>query len=204
MKAKIYNLKGEAVGDIELKDEIFARPWNADLVHQAALTQSANRRQPLAHTKNRAEVSGGGIKPWKQKHTGRARHGSIRSPIWRHGGVTHGPRKDRNFEQKINKKMLRAALFSVLSKRLALGELKIVDSLETGSLKTKELVGKLNIFLNKKLNALLVPTAANKNIYKASRNIPKVKALNPAALNVEDVLKFKQIVVDKEAVTAIK
>ena len=120
MKAKVYNLKGEVVKETELSDVIFLHPWNSDLVYQALRIQTANRRHPLAHAKNRAEVSGGGRKPWKQKGTGRARQGSIRSPIWKGGGVTHGPTKEKIFARKLNKKMLRGAIHSVLAKRFKL------------------------------------------------------------------------------------
>lgn len=200
MKVQIYNLKNEAVGEIELSDKIFARPWNADLVHQALLAQQANRRIPWAHTKGRSEVSGGGKKPWKQKHTGRARHGSIRSPIWRGGGTTHGPSKERDFSQKINKKMLRAAIYSVLSKKLAEGKLKVVDSLALELPKTKTLFA----VIKKVLPALLVSTIKNQNLNRASRNIPRAKSLNGASLNVEDLLKYKNILLDQNAVTEIK
>lgn len=200
MKTQVYNLKGDVVGDIELSDKVFAREWNPDLVHQAVLAQAANRRLPWAHAKNRAEVSGGGRKPWKQKHTGRARHGSIRSPIWRGGGVTHGPLKDRSYEQKINKKMLRVAIHSVLSKKLAEGELRVVDSLNLEVPKTKALFGAIKKFLP----ALLVADSQNKAINRASRNIPRAKSLNGASLNVEDLMKFKTILLDKSAVVEIK
>lgn len=204
MKAEIYNLKGETTGEIDLKDEIFARPWNADLVHQVLLAQAANRRQPWAHTKNRGEVSGGGRKPWRQKHIGRARHGSIRSPLWIGGGVAHGPRNERVFAKKINGKMLRAAIAAVLSKRLADKEIKIVESLNLDAPKTKILIGNLKPFFAEKPNALLVPSPENKNIYKASRNVPKLKALDPKSLNVEDLLKYNQILIDKNALAHIK
>src|SRR3989338_6971942 len=112
MKAQLYNLKGEVIGDIDLKDEIFGVKWNADVVHQALQAQIANTRKPIAHTKGRGEVRGGGKKPLRQKGTGRARHGSIRSPLWKGGGVTHGPTKDKIFAKKINKKMKRLAIVS--------------------------------------------------------------------------------------------
>lgn len=200
MKAPVYNLQNEAVGEVELSDKIFARPWNADLVHQALLAQQANRRIPWAHTKGRSEVSGGGKKPWKQKHTGRARHGSIRSPIWRGGGTTHGPSKERDFSQKINKKMLRAAIYSVLSKKLAEGKLKVVDSLVLELPKTKTLFSAIKNVLP----ALLVSTIKNQNLNRASRNIPRAKSLNGASLNVEDLLKYKNILLDQNAVAEIK
>lgn len=200
MKAPVYNLKGESVGEVELSDKIFARDWNTDLVHQVLLAQQANQRLPWAHAKTRGEVSGGGKKPWKQKHTGRARHGSIRSPIWRGGGVTHGPTKERDFSQKINKKMLRAAIYSVLSKKLADGQLKVINSLELEAPKTKIAAQSVKNYLP----ALLVPATGNKNIYRASRNIPRLKSLNGASLNVEDLLKYKNVLLDQKAISEIK
>ena len=200
MKAEIYNLKGSVVGEMNLPDKIFAREWNPDLVHQAVLTQAANRRLPWAHAKNRAEVSGGGKKPWKQKHTGRSRQGSIRSPIWKGGGATHGPVKERNYEQKINKKMLRVAIHSILSKKLAEGQLRVVDSLDLETPKTKALFTAIKSFLP----ALLVAESKNKLVNRASRNIPKAKSLNGSSLNVEDLMKFKNILLDQKAVAEIK
>ncbi len=201
MKAQVYNLKGDVVGDIELSDKIFAREWNADLVHQIALSQAANRRLPWAHSKNRGEVRGGGVKPWKQKHTGRARHGSIRSPIWKGGGVTHGPVVERDYSKKVNKKMLRVAIHSVLSKKLAEGQLRIVDSLQIEAPKTKLMFNAVKSLLP----ALLVPeTKHSQMVGRASRNIPKAKSLNGASINVEDLLRYKNILLEKNAVAEIK
>ncbi|OGY63970.1 MAG: 50S ribosomal protein L4 [Candidatus Harrisonbacteria bacterium RIFCSPLOWO2_02_FULL_41_13b] len=203
MKAKVYNLKGEVVKETELSDVIFLHPWNSDLVYQALRIQTANRRHPLAHAKNRAEVSGGGRKPWKQKGTGRARQGSIRSPIWKGGGVTHGPTKEKIFARKLNKKMLRGAIHSVLAKRFKLDELKIVDSLELQSSKTKEIFMSLKNFL-KIPNALLITAAGHKNIHLASRNIPKVKDIHASSLNVEDLLKYKNVLIEEKALSEIQ
>ncbi|MDP1719024.1 MAG: 50S ribosomal protein L4 [bacterium] len=200
MKAQVYNLKGESVGEIELSDKIFAREWNPDLVHQVMLAQAANRRLPWAHAKNRGEVRGGGKKPWKQKHTGRARHGSIRSPIWKGGGVTHGPVKDRDYSVKVNKKMAKAAVYAVLSKKLADGHLKVIDSLEIETPKTKALFSSIKNFLP----ALLIAAKENKNLSRASGNIPRAKSLSGANLNIEDVIKYKNILLDKTAVAEIK
>ncbi len=202
MKTQVYNLEGQAISEVDLPDAVFGRKWNPDLVHQVVLSLRANARRPWAHAKGRGEVRGGGIKPWKQKGTGRARHGSIRSPIWKGGGVSHGPNKERSYEVKINKKMLRAALGSVLSKRLADGELRIVESLPREILKTKDLVKSLSSILSLR-NALLVSPAGNKNIYRASRNIPKVKSVPADSLNVLDLLKFRQILMDRSAVAEI-
>src|SRR5688572_16302299 len=118
MEANIYNKEGKAIGKVQLPEELFGLPWNADLVHQVVVSMQSNARAPIAHTKTRAEVSGTNQKPWQQKGTGRARHGQRISPIWRGGGISHGPRNDRNFEKKINKKMRTKALFTVLSKKM--------------------------------------------------------------------------------------
>lgn len=200
MKAQVYNLKGESVGEIDLPEGIFSAKWNPDLVHQVLLAQAANRRSPWAHAKNRAEVSGGGKKPWKQKHTGRARHGSIRSPIWKGGGATHGPVKERDFSQKVNKKMARTAIHAVLSKKLLDGELKVVESLELEAPKTKILFSAIKSFLP----ALLIAAKENKNIIRASGNLARGKSINGELLNVEDLLRYKNILLDKKAVAEIK
>jgi len=211
MKTELYNKKAEKVGTIDLPDRVFAVRWNPQLVHQALNAQVSNARDVLAHTKGRGEVSGGGKKPWKQKHTGRARHASIRSPIWKGGGVAHGPTKDRNFSKKINKKMRQAAIFSVLSKRLKDGEVKFIDSLTFDKPKTKLATDFLKGFLKSsdkdvktvRINALIVPDQANRDIYRATRNIQNVKSLNPNALNVYDLLKYRNIILDKEAIAVI-
>ena len=202
MKTKLYNLKNQAVGEVDLPDQIFARPWNPDLVHQVLLVKESNQHKPWAHTKTRGEVRGGGRKPWKQKHTGRARHGSTRSPLWVGGGVTFGPRNERNYERKINKKMVRAALYAVLSRKLNDSELKVVDSLKLPSHKTKELAAALKNF--KTTNALLIPAADNKLIFRASANISKVKSLAANSLNVKDVLQHKDVLIDQNALKDIK
>jgi large subunit ribosomal protein L4 len=134
---KIYNQKGEAVGDLKLSDKVFGVKVNEALVYQAVVTQMANERQVLAHTKDRSEVRGGGKKPWRQKGTGRARHGSIRSPIWIGGGVTFGPTSARNFSKKINKKMKQKSIFMALSDKVANNNLVILDKLEMDEFKTK-------------------------------------------------------------------
>lgn len=206
MKTTLYNLRGETIGEVEVPDRIFGAEWNADLVHQVRLAQAANRHGKWAHAKDRSEVRGGGRKPWKQKHTGRARHGSIRSPIWRGGGVTHGPDKNRDYSQKLNKKMIRSAIYSVLSRKLADGEVRIVDSLNITSAKTKDLFAALKLFFAgaKNLSATLIPKSDNKTITRASRNIPKVAAINSQSLNAEFLLKHKNVLIDQEAVQEIK
>ncbi len=200
MIVKTYNNLSELSGTIDLPDRIFATKWNPDLVHQALQAQLANTRDNLAHAKGRGEVRGGGKKPWRQKGTGRARHGSIRSPIWRGGGVAHGPTKDKIFAVKINKKMKQAAVFSVLSKKLADGDLKVVESLMLSEPKTKLAV---KVIYNFSKNALIIPAIDNKNIYRASANIPKIKSIGPKSLNIYDLLRYKNILIEKEAVAII-
>ncbi|MBI5147809.1 MAG: 50S ribosomal protein L4 [Parcubacteria group bacterium] len=205
MKTDLYNLKNEKIGEVDLSDRVFAREWNADLVHQALLAQLGNSRQTIAHAKGRGEVRGGGKKPWRQKGTGRARHGSIRSPLWVGGGVTFGPTKERNFSKKINKKMKRASFACVLSKKLKEDNLKIVDSLNIENPKTKIVFSAISgLFNKKKTSILLVPAAENRGVRLAARNIEGVKAVSPNALNVVDLLKHKNIVLDKSAVEQVE
>ena len=145
MKYPLYNQKGEETGTVLLPKNIFEVKINNDLIHQVALSQSANRRQVIAHTKDRSEVSGGGRKPWRQKGTGRARHGSIRSPIWRGGGIAFGPTKDRVFSKRIPKKMKRKALLMVLSAKASENLIIVLDKKEIKKPKTKDMAGLLKL-----------------------------------------------------------
>ena len=202
MKTSVYDLENKVVGELDLPEAIFNYPWNADLIHQMVVSQAANLRRPWAHAKGRGEVRGGGKKPWKQKHTGRSRQGSIRSPIWKGGGVSHGPVKDRTYQTIIPKKMLRAALFGVLSERLRTGDLKVVEQLPADILKTKVLAQALKNLLPN-AHALLIPTLTNKTIYRSSRNMPRVKTLMPNALNLADLLQYKTVLLDRDAVATL-
>jgi len=208
MNADVYNLKNEKVGTLELPAEVFGVKWNPALVKQVLEAQLANARSPWAHTKGRGEVRGGGKKPWAQKGTGRARHGSTRSPLWVGGGKAHGPRNERDYSQKVNKKMKRTALFSVLSRKAKDGELKVFDALTIEAPKTKVLASVLNGVLSvkkgdKRFDALLVSDIANKNLFRASGNLAKTKALAATSLNVHDILNYKNLLLDKESVAAI-
>lgn len=202
MKADVYNIENKVIDQMDLPDQIFGRPWNADLVHQVLHVQRANARKNIAHSKDRGEVRGGGKKPWRQKHTGRARHGSIRSPLWRGGGVTFGPTNERNFSRSINKKMARAALHAVLSKKLSDSQVKIIDSLQITQPKTKLIAQILQKFTAQSM--LLVPVKKNTSVCRASANLPKAKSVNPESLNIYDLLKYQQILIDKEAAGSIK
>src|SRR5680860_134124 len=152
LKVKVYNQAAEIVKDLELSEKIFALKPNEELLHQAIVAQQANSRQVLAHTKDRSEVAGSGKKPWKQKGTGRARVGSVRSPIWIGGGVTFGPRKDRNFKQKINQKMKQKAMFIALSDRFGSKSLAVVDGFKLPEYKTKAISNILTTFEKKIFN----------------------------------------------------
>lgn len=202
--APLYGADGKKTGDITLPESVFAVSWNADLVHQVIVSIQANARTPIAHTKGRAEVSGGGKKPWKQKGTGRARHGSIRSPIWKGGGVTFGPRNERDFSKKINKKMSAKALLCALSKKYQDGEILFIDSLSFSDPKTshaKEVVRALastpgfEVLSEKKHNAALfaIPEQ-NEYIKKSFSNLKEMEVELAQNLNAFDVLSKKFLV----------
>jgi len=205
MKVSLYDQQGKEVGQTLLPKEIFEVKLNADLVHQVVVSQMANRRQVIAHTKDRSEVRGGGRKPWRQKGTGRARHGSRRSPIWKGGGVTFGPTKERVFKKKINIKMRRKALFMVLS---AKAKEKILIVLDEGfkieKPKTKLMVEILQKLPCKQQSCLLALANMDKNVIRAASNLPKVKIMQAKDLSVLDLLNFKYLVMPKTAVKVIK
>lgn len=209
MNADVYNLKNEKVGTAELSDRVFGAKWNAALVKQVLDAQSANARHPWAHVKTRAEVRGGGRKPWRQKGTGRARHGSIRSPLWVGGGKAHGPRNERDYSQKVNKKMKRLALFSALSRKAGDAEVKVLDAFALEAPKTKALAAALNALLNmkkkaKRYDVLFVSDGTNKDLLRASSNLQKAMVLDATSLNVRDILNHKNLFIELPAVAAIE
>ncbi|MFA6047942.1 MAG: 50S ribosomal protein L4 [Parcubacteria group bacterium] len=199
MKIKVYNLQGKPVKDIELSDSVFGLPLNADLVHQVAMAITGNMRQVLAHTKNRGDRAGSGKKPWKQKGTGRARVGSVRTPVWRKGGVAFGPRSDRNFKKKVNRKMNAKAIAMVMSGKVKDKELIVVDDLEMNEKKTKEMAKAL-INLKIKGRTLMAYSEKEKGMRLASKNIKKVENTLTAQLNVLDMLNNKYLVMSVESV----
>lgn len=204
MKAKVYNLKGEVVEEIKLPSEIFSLKPNFDLIHQVLISQMARRRTPIAHTKTRKEVKGGGRKPWPQKGTGRARHGSIRSPIWRGGGVVFGPRKERIYKKKIPKKMKRKALLMVLSEKAKEGEVIIVNFLNLEEIKTKKLKEiLLKLPCNEKSTLIALPKL-KKEIILSARNLEKVSTILVKNLNVLDLLNKKYLILEKKSIEIIK
>lgn len=208
MEAEIYNLKNESVGKIELPKSVFGAVWNPELVKQVMIAQMANLRSPWAHAKGRGEVRGGGRKPWKQKGTGRSRHGSIRSPIWKGGGKSHGPLSERDYSQKVNKKMKTAALFAVLSRKYKDGEVKIVKDFNIGEQKTKLMAKALTAVLSrpkndKRFDALLVTAPETRNLERSVRNLLKARVLESRSLNIYDIMNHKNLVLEEKAVETI-
>ena len=214
MNYPLYNLKNEKIGNVRLSDDIFKVEKNPDLLHQVIVSQASNARRVIAHTKGRGEVRGGGIKPWRQKGTGRARHGSIRSPIWIGGGITFGPTKERNFSRKIPQKMNKQAVRIALSIKAGEKTLKILDMLKLENYKTQKMSGLLfDLFkgniekIRKNSNFILILLSGgnfSKNIARASGNIPYVKTIRTANLNVLDIMSYKHILLDKESLDIIK
>src|SRR3989344_2854558 len=207
----IFSTEGKKVGTIALPKNIFGAPWRSDLVHQVTTAMQANARQNRAHTKDRAEVAGGGKKPWKQKGTGQARHGSTRSPIWRHGGVTFGPRNARNYSEKINKKMRIGALLSVLSRKAKDGEIILVDTFACSTPKTslaKMMIEKIakgadakRLVTKKNNSALLALATHNTNVSKSFRNFGNIMTEEVRGLNPVDVLTHKYLIIENPEVS---
>ncbi|XOB41587.1 MAG: 50S ribosomal protein L4 [Candidatus Nealsonbacteria bacterium] len=204
MLIETYDQNGKKIGQARLPSEIFDVKINPDLVHQVVRSQIANRRRIIAHTKGRAEVRGGGRKPWRQKGTGRARAGSIRSPIWRGGGVTFGPTTEKVFKKRIPKKMRRKALFMVLSAKAKENLLLVLDNLKIEKPKTKLMREILDKLFLKKGSGLIALAQKDENIIKAARNIPKTETMQAKDLNVLDLLSFKYLVMPKEVIKVIK
>lgn len=208
LKIKVYNQAVEPLKDLELPTKIFGVAANNELLHQAVVAQMANARQVLADTKGRAEVSGGGKKPWKQKGTGRARAGSSRSPIWIGGGVTFGPTSDRNFKKKINQKMKQKALFMVLSDKLATESLVVLENLDFSEYKTKkfnEILTKIekNVLNNERRNVLVVNEANEEKAKYSGRNLQGVKIINAENINLLDLLNYKNLVITENVVKSL-
>lgn len=210
MDAKIYNQKGKESGTLTLDEKVFGLSWNADLVHHVITSMMSNARTPIAHTKTRGEVRGGGKKPWRQKGTGRARHGSTRSPIWVGGGVAHGPRNDKNYARKVNKKMKAKALYTILSQKMRDGEILFVDSLSFDAPKTKDAVAVLKnlsgikgfekLSTKRKNAAYIAVKEQNENLKKSFGNYGAVEVSPISNINPIDAMNYKYIVIaDPEA-----
>ncbi|MBI4049614.1 MAG: 50S ribosomal protein L4 [Candidatus Doudnabacteria bacterium] len=204
-RVAVYNQAGEKVSETELNPAIFGlEKLDPYLVHFAVRAQRNNSRAAIAHTKNRGEVSGSGKKPWKQKGTGRARAGSVRSPLWRGGGVTFGPTSNRNFSIKLNQSAFRKALYTVLSDKIRENKLVIIDDISAN--KTKDLSAKLSTIASKAglgKKQVLVLGSHNKDLERAGRNLPNAKVLMAGSLNIFDLLKYDPIVT-KDALEVIE
>jgi len=210
MKVAAYNQEGKEVSQTLLPKEIFDVKMSPDLVHQVVVAQMGNRRRIIANTKTKDEVRGGGRKPWKQKHTGRARHGSIRSPLWRKGGIIFGPRKEEVYKQKINKKMGRKSLFMVLSSKVKDNEILVLEDLNLEKKgKTKTLVAlienlKSKIENFKKGKILIVLPQKDEALTRAARNISDIGLVEARNLNTLDLLNYKYLLMPKETIKVIK
>ena len=198
MEATIYNKQGKEAGKVMLPAEIFGLPWNADLVHQVVTSMQSSARPRVAHTKDRGEVRGGGKKPWQQKGTGRARHGSSRSPIWKGGGVTHGPRNEKIYERKINRSARRKALLVALSRKYRDGEITFIDSVGIAAPKAREAKALLDAFKISRRNhaALVVLAKKEPAAYKSFRNFGNVAVEELRNLNPISVLGKRQIIIE--------
>ena len=206
METSLYNIEGKQVGTVKLPETVFGLRWNADLVKQVADSLLSSRRKNVAHTKNRGEVRGGGKKPWQQKGTGRARHGSTRSPIWVGGGVTHGPRNDKNYLRTVSKKMRVKALHTILAQKNREGEIMFVDSLSLPEGKTRVAVKTLSSLsgvkgfermFSKKNNAVAVALAEkNKETERAFKNLSNTLVVESRNLDPVTLLQYKYLVIE--------
>ncbi len=202
-RTELYNLNREKVGEVELKDEIFLYPVKPHLFYEVVKWQLAKRRRGTHSTKTRAEVAGGSRKPWPQKHTGRARHGTIRSPIWRGGGVVFGP-KPRDYEYSLPKKVRKAALRSALSLRFKEGKLMVLDEFKLSEIKTKRFVEAMERLGLKEQKTLIVIDRKDEVLERSARNVPWVKVLRCEGLNVFDVLYYPNLVILSKALPKIE
>jgi len=209
LELPVYDVSGKEVSSVKLVPEIFNVKMNHNLIYQVATSQMANRRKVIAHTKDRSEVRGGGRKPWRQKGTGRARHGSIRSPLWRGGGVTFGPTKARVFKKEIPKKMRRLAFFMVISAKAKNNFLILLDELKIEKPKTKlmdEIIKNLKLKIKNfgDGSVLIALPEMDKNLILATRNLANVETIQAKDLNALDLLSFKYLLMPKETIKVIK
>ena len=204
MESKVYNQQGKEVGKVKLPEKVFGAPLRSNLVHQVVVSMMGNKRSNTAHAKMRGEVSGTGRKPWKQKGTGRARHGSRRSPIWVGGGVAHGPRNERDYSRKINKKMKTQALYSVLSQKMKDGEVMFVDNINFDKPQTKQAknvvvtmskIPELGGLERRKNAAIIALAKRDEVIEKSFRNFGNMEVEQVRNLNPLDILKYKYLII---------
>ncbi|MFA5062373.1 MAG: 50S ribosomal protein L4 [Patescibacteria group bacterium] len=204
MKVKVYNLEGKETGEMNLSDAVFGVKIKPEVVHQVFVTQMNNQREPWADTKNRGEVSGGGKKPWPQKGTGRARHGSIRSPIWKGGGVTFGPLSIRNYKTKINDKVRRLALKMCLSDKVNSGAFMIVEDFNFSEPKTKLFANLIKALPTKIKNFLVLAPGKNENLLRITKNLPTVKTVRAEDVNVMELLTRPGVIISKAGVETLE
>src|SRR4030067_2360585 len=202
MEIPVYSKEGEKIDNLQLDDKKVGGPIRKKLLRDAVIMYEANKRQGTASTKTKGEVAGGGRKPWTQKHTGRARAGSIRSPLWKGGGVSHGP-KPRDYSFAIPKKARRLALYTALSAKAGDNELIVIDDLNFDIPKTKQMVGILKALKIDNSSCLIVVSRANETVWKSARNIPYIKIMTSAELNAYEVLGPNKVLLTKEALSSI-
>lgn len=202
-KVSVYNQEGKVTGEMELSAARFGVKVNPSVVHEALMAQQANRRQAVANTKTRGEVRGGGKKPWKQKGTGRARQGSIRSPQWVGGGVAFGPTSERNFAKKINRKTKQKALFMALSDKVANAGLVVLEAFKPAAVKTREMVAVVGR-LPAARSALYVASASKPELVRMARNVKSVNVVTAQSVNLEDVLRAGLVIFEKDAIPAFE
>ncbi|MFM2383775.1 MAG: hypothetical protein RIQ72_347 [Candidatus Parcubacteria bacterium] len=205
LEAKVFDMEGKSAGSVTLPEEIFGLSWNADLIHQVVTSMMSDARQPLAHTKTRGEVAGTGKKPWKQKGTGRARHGSRRSPIWVGGGVAHGPRNEKSYARKVNKKMKTKALFTLLSKKFRDGEVIFVKSLDLAEPKTNNAKsfltrvadgsGEAMLAKKRKNAAVIMAPELSLNAKRGFKNFNNLEVVEVRNLNPLALVNYKYVVI---------
>lgn len=198
----VYNVSGEKTRDLEIHDAIFGLPLKKEVVHQVYVAMQANARQSWADTKDRGEVRGGGKKPWKQKGTGRARHGSIRSPIWSGGGITFGPLSVRNYTQKINKKVKKQAVQMCLSDKVRDGKLYALESLDVGA-QTKDVAAMYLTLPGSGRKTLVLVDGINSNLLRTTRNIKQIDVLQARDVSVIDLMHHQYIIVDEQAIAVL-
>jgi large subunit ribosomal protein L4 len=205
MKTKVYNLEGKETGELNLDEKVFGVKVKPEVVHEVFVAMTNNQREPWADTKNRGEVSGGGRKPWKQKGTGRARHGSIRSPIWVGGGVAFGPLTERTYKTKINKKTRRLATRMCLSDKLASGLLTVVENFDFSDLKTKAFAAFLSKLPTKHKSYLILTGTSDKDkVYRMARNLKKMEIMRAADANVMVLAQKEAVIVSREGAAEIE
>ncbi len=203
-QVKLYSWEGKEVGSTELPDALFALPIKSSVVHEVIVAQEANAREIFAHVKDRSQVAGTGKKPWKQKGTGRARHGSRRSPIWVGGGITHGPNPERVFAKKVNRKAKRTALAMLLSDKLGTGDVVVVENFAFPERKTKFAAQMRKALPGGTLSALVILAKNESDARYTMQNLPKTQSIGASNLNVRDLAKHRVVIASTQAIAEME